>query len=144
MTRFVAAARSPLEEQGLDAVTMASVADRVGARPPSLDKHVRDRAALIAAVADEAALELGRVLDTAVRSGSGEDADGAADARVLRAALAFRAFAGRSPRSTSLAFAGLGEDLQPSVETAAVAARPLLEVWRSWRGRTGRWSRPGR
>jgi AcrR family transcriptional regulator len=124
----VAAARSLLEEQGLDAVTMANVADRVGVRPPSLYKHIRDRGALIAAVADEAALELGRVLEAAVRSAPGENADDAADARVLRAALAFRALAGRSPRSVSLVFAGLGGDLQPSVETAAIAARPLLEI----------------
>jgi AcrR family transcriptional regulator len=125
---IVAAARSLLEEQGLDAVTMASVAARVGVRPPSLYKHVRDRGALIAAVADEAALELGRALDAAVRSAPGENADGAAGARVIRAALAFRSLAGRSPRSVSLVFAGLGGDLQPSVETAAIAARPLLEV----------------
>ena len=146
---IVAAARSLLEEQGLDAVTMASVADRVGVRPPSLYKHVRDRAALIAAVADEAALELGRVLDAAVRSAPGEperprrDPDEAADARVLRAALAFRAFAGRSPRSVSLVFAGLGGDLQPSVETAAIAARPSSRSRRCWPGRTGRSSRRG-
>ncbi len=125
---IVAAARSLLEEQGLDAVTMANVAGRVGVRPPSLYRHVRDRGALIAAVADEAVLELGRVLEAAVGSAPGENADEAADARVLRAALAFRDFAGRSPRSMSLVFAGLGGDLQPSVETAAIAARPLLEV----------------
>ena len=108
---IVAAARSLLEEEGLHAVTMANVADRVGVRPPSLYKHVRDRAALIAAVADEAALELGAEVDTAVRGSPGESAE----ARVVSAAEAFRAFAGRSPRSVSLLFAGLGGDLQPSV-----------------------------
>jgi AcrR family transcriptional regulator len=121
---IIAAAGSLLEEQGLEAVTMANVADRVGVRPPSLYKHVRDRAALIAAVADEAAGDLGVVLEAAVRGVPGEGAD----ARVLRAAIAFRALAGRSPRSVSLVFAGLGGDLQPSVETAAIAARPLLDV----------------
>jgi AcrR family transcriptional regulator len=121
---IIAAARSLLEEQGLEAVTMANVAGRVGVRPPSLYKHVRDRGTLVAAVADEAALELGRVVDEAVRGGPTEGAD----ARILRAALAFRALAGRSPRSVSLVFAGLGGDLQPSVETAALAARPLLDV----------------
>jgi AcrR family transcriptional regulator len=121
---IVAAARSLLEEEGLDAVTMANVADRVGVRPPSLYKHVRDRGALIAAVADDAARELGLVMNEAVESVPGEGAS----ARLLRAALAFRALAGRSPRSVSLVFAGLGGSLQPSVEAAAIAARPLLEV----------------
>jgi AcrR family transcriptional regulator len=121
---IVLAARSLLEEEGLDAVTMANVADRVGVRPPSLYKHVRDRGALIAAVADDAARELGLVMNEAVESVPGEGAN----ARLLRAALAFRALAGRSPRSVSLVFAGLGGSLQPSVEAAAIAARPLLEV----------------
>ncbi|MCJ7709879.1 MAG: TetR/AcrR family transcriptional regulator [Chloroflexi bacterium] len=125
---IIAAARSLLEEEGLDAVTMASVADRVGVRPPSLYKHVRDRGALIAAVSDAAALELGLVLEAAVRSVPDEGTDDGAHARILRAALAFRALASRSPRSVSLVFAGLGGDLQPSVETAAIAARPLLEI----------------
>lgn len=121
---IVAAARLLLEEEGLEAVTMANVADRVGVRPPSLYKHVRDHGALIAAVADEAALELGLLMDEAVGGIAGEGAD----ARLLRAALAFRVHAGRSPRSVALVFAGLGGNLQPSVESAAIAARPLLEV----------------
>jgi AcrR family transcriptional regulator len=125
---IVAAARSLLEEEGIDAVTMANVADRVGVRPPSLYKHVRDRGALITAVADEAALELGLVLEIAVGSIADEDSDEGPAARALRAALAFRALADRSPRSVSLVFAGLGGGLQPSVEIAAIAARPLLEV----------------
>jgi AcrR family transcriptional regulator len=103
---------------------MANVADRVGVRPPSLYKHVRDRGALITAVADEAALELGMLMDEAVAGMAGVGAD----ARLLRAALAFRALADRSPRSVALVFAGLGGGLQPSVEIAAGAARPLLEV----------------
>ena len=121
---IIAAARSILEEEGLDAVTMANVANRVGVQPPSLYKHVRDRGALIAAVADQAARELGLLMNEAVESVLGEGAD----ARLLRAALAFRVHAGRSPRAVFLVFAGLGGNLQPSVEAAAMAARPLLEV----------------
>ncbi len=36
---IIAAARGLLEEGGLEAVSMASIAERVGIRPPSLYKH---------------------------------------------------------------------------------------------------------
>jgi AcrR family transcriptional regulator len=43
---IVAAARSLLEEEGPDALSMRRVADRIGIRAPSLYKHVPDKAAL--------------------------------------------------------------------------------------------------
>ena len=47
---ILAAGRAVLEDEGLDALTMASVAGRVGIRPPSLYKHVRDRSELVTLV----------------------------------------------------------------------------------------------
>jgi AcrR family transcriptional regulator len=121
---IVAAARDLLEEEGLDGVTMARVAERVGVRPPSLYTRVRDRGALLAAVADTAVAELGEALGSAERTAG----DGPAALRLEHAARAFRGYARQRPRSVALVFAGLGEGLQPSVAAAADAARPLLRL----------------
>ncbi|TDN93135.1 TetR/AcrR family transcriptional regulator [Microbacterium sp. BK668] len=48
---IVAAGRDLLEEAGAAGLTMQRVADRVGVRAPSLYKRVRDRDALVSAVA---------------------------------------------------------------------------------------------
>src|SRR3954452_4830455 len=50
--RIVAAGRDLLEAQGQQGLTMQAVAERVGVRAPSLYKHVGNRAALLAAVAE--------------------------------------------------------------------------------------------
>jgi AcrR family transcriptional regulator len=131
-TAIVEAARALLEEEGFDGVTMAAVAERVGVRPPSLYKHVRDRAALLDAIAQDAIEELGRVMEGALegRPGNapGESPGDAPGERLLRVGEAFRALARRSPRSVALIFAGLGAEFQPSVESAAAAARPLFSL----------------
>jgi len=120
--QIVAAARTLLEEEGLEAVTMAAVAARVGVRPPSLYKHMRDRGALLEAVAADAAGELGRVLAGA--------ADGESDpeARVAALANAYRAFAHRAPRAASILFTDLGPGMGAPLDVAAEAARPVVEA----------------
>jgi AcrR family transcriptional regulator len=47
---IVAAARELLEEQGVDALTMRRLAERLGIRAPSLYKHLPDKSALEVAV----------------------------------------------------------------------------------------------
>jgi AcrR family transcriptional regulator len=120
--QIVAAARTLLEEEGLEAMSMATVAARVGVRPPSLYKHVRDRGALLEAVAADAAGELGRVLAGA--------ADGEPDpeARVEALANAYRVFAHRAPRAASILFMDLGPGTGAPLEVAAEAARPVVEA----------------
>src|SRR4029077_4960690 len=70
----VAAARDLLEQGGLEAVTMQAVADAVGGRAPALSKRFDGRAALITAVADDAATELGVELIPALREADPRDA----------------------------------------------------------------------
>ncbi|MGH4033565.1 TetR/AcrR family transcriptional regulator [Actinomycetota bacterium Odt1-20B] len=52
LPHIVAAGRDLLEAGGQQGLTMQSVAERVGVRAPSLYKHVANRAALLAAVAE--------------------------------------------------------------------------------------------
>src|SRR5262245_2990214 len=93
----VAAGRTIIERQGVDALTMQAVADAVGVRAPSLYKRVAGRDALVQLIADQAALELAAQLDEAV-----EGVDAAADLRAL--AGAFRRFARRNPATYPLLF----------------------------------------
>lgn len=120
---IVAAAREILERDGLEAVTMASVAGAVGVRPASLYKHVRDREALLAAVGGEAARELAATLAAAAGS-PGDDPE----RRLGALADAYRAFATRSPRAAALLFADLGPGTGIPVELAAEAAGPVIDV----------------
>jgi AcrR family transcriptional regulator len=119
---IVRAARDLLEADGLDGVTMATVAARVGVRPPSLYKHVRDRAALLGAVADVAAAELEAVVRQA-------DPVTAAPADRLRAvATAYRRYAARSPRAAALLFEVAEPSAAPSAGATSAATRPLLAI----------------
>jgi AcrR family transcriptional regulator len=118
---IVAAARDMLEDGGLEAVSMAGVAVRVGVRPPSLYKHFRDRNELIGAIATDVALELGRTFEDAVARCGPSPAD-----RVRALASAYRGMALARPRATALLFAGISPDATPSAESQAAAARPIL------------------
>jgi AcrR family transcriptional regulator len=120
---IVAAARDLLEDGGLEAVSMAAVAERVGVRAPSLYKHFGDRSGLLAAVATDAALDLGRTLSGAVDR-SGADAN----ARLQALAWAYRSFALAKPRAAALIFAGVAPGATPTPESQTEAARPVLQV----------------
>lgn len=120
---IVAAARDLLEHGGLEAVTMASVASAVGVRSASLYKHVRDREALLVAVAVEASDELAGILEAA----AGEPGDDPAR-RLASLASAYRAFAARCPRAASMLFADLGPGTGLPVESSAATARPVIDV----------------
>ena len=120
---ILAAARLLLEEEGLDAVTMAAVAARVGVRAPSLYKHLRDRTELVSGVIAVAAAELTEELELALASAAADP-----PARVHAIASSYRAFARRSPRAAALMFADLGPGLPIPQAELARSARPVLEV----------------
>jgi AcrR family transcriptional regulator len=63
---IVAAARTLLESDGADALTMRALAERLGMRAPSLYKHFRDKAAVETAMIEEALAEVGAALHAAV------------------------------------------------------------------------------
>jgi len=119
----VAAARAILEVDGLDALTMASVAEAVGIRPPSLYKHIDGRAALLAAIATDASAELGEVV-----SAADPGAETPSIVRLAAVADAFRDYARRSPRAVAILFGDLGPGTRAPVDASAAAARPILEI----------------
>ena len=120
---IIAAARDLLEDGGLEAVSMAGVAELVGVRPPSLYKHFGDRGGLLAAVATDVALDLGRTMTEAVERSGADPA-----ARLHGLAAAYRSFALTTPRAAALLFAGVAPDIVPTPESQVEAARPVLEV----------------
>jgi AcrR family transcriptional regulator len=124
---IVAAARALLEDEGLDAVTMQRVAERVGVRGPSLYKHVTDRAALVRAVGDAVTADLGRTIVESMASG-----DPSRDLRSM--ATAYRAFVHANPAGYRLLFAGLGADLRADPVASAEVGRPVVEATGRLRG----------
>jgi AcrR family transcriptional regulator len=118
---ILAAARAILEEDGLDAVVMSRVAERVGVRGPSLYKHVANRAALIRGVADAVTADLGSVL---ARSVSTEDPR----RDLIAAVLAYRAFVQANPNGYGLLFAHLAPELQPEPTNLADIGLPLVDA----------------
>ncbi len=118
---IVAAGRAVLAEAGLDGLTMAEVAVRVGVRAPSLYKRVRSRSDLVRLVVEDVLAGLGADLDAAAGS-----SDPAADLVALARAL--REFARRNPYGYSLVFQPLPDGVTPDPELVAAAAAPVLRV----------------
>lgn len=122
---IVAAGRAILEESGPASLTMQAVATRVGVRAPSLYKRVRDRDALLTAVAEAAIDELGsRLADSA--SGTGTDTDTDTDnsgTDLTSLAEVYRAFAHEHPESFRLMFTA-----SAPVDALHRASEPVLRA----------------
>lgn len=116
---IVTAARSILETDGLEAVSMQAVADRVGVRAPSLYKHVADRSALIRAVTDAVAADLAAALRVPRPSGDPRD-----DLRSI--ARRYRTFVRANPAGYGLLFRPLGRDELPDDATLAALGEPII------------------
>lgn len=91
LEQIIAAGREILDATGPASVTMQAVATRVGVRAPSLYKRVRDREALLSAIAESIIDELTARLD-------------AADADLTDIAGAYRSFAQQQPEAFRLMF----------------------------------------
>lgn len=119
----MAAGRQLLEEEGLEALTMRRLAERVGIRAPSLYKHLPDKAALEAAIIATGFEEAAAAFEQAVDSAG----EGAGDALVALAA-AYRRFALEHPHLYRLMNNGPlpRAHLPPGLEGRTAA--PLLRV----------------
>lgn len=116
-----------LETEGLGAVTMAAVAARVGVRPPSLYKRVRNRGALIRLIAESVAADLGESLENA--DPGGPSAPGA-EPRVRLSSIVreLRSFACERPAAYRLIFTPLGTGDEVSPEVLESASVPLFDI----------------
>ncbi|MCR2784345.1 MULTISPECIES: TetR-like C-terminal domain-containing protein [unclassified Microbacterium] len=122
---IVAAGRAILASDGLAALTMQAVADRVGVRAPSLYKRVRSRDQLLRLIATAAAHELGDRLDAIVaRRTGGPDAR----AQLTELAHEVRSFAHARPEEYRLVFAPTSEATRPDPEALTHAVAPLLHI----------------
>jgi len=113
----VSEAAAVADEVGLDRLTLAAVASRLGVRLPSLYKHVSGLDALRVAIAAAACRELTAALTAACLGLSGDDA-------LLAMAHAYRDYAGRRPG----AYAATLRAPEPGDGEHVAAARQLLGV----------------
>ncbi len=116
---IIAAGRELVERDGIDGLTMAAVAVRVGVRPPSLYKRVRDRGELISLVVGAS------IDDLTARMEAQQQAD--PRARLIALADVMRAFAHEQPVGYALVF---GAHRAPPPETDAIrrSVTPLLDA----------------
>lgn len=122
---IVSAGSRILDDAGLPGLTMQAVAARVGVRPPSLYKRVRDRDELLRLIADDTARELGARLDAATTA-AGPSA--AASERLVHLAHALRAFAHASPERYRLLFTPPTAAHRPDPDAQARSVRALLDT----------------
>jgi AcrR family transcriptional regulator len=118
--QIVAAARELLEDEGLEALSMRRVAERIGIRAPSLYKHFPDKQALENALISDGFVELAEASEPALAAGD----------QVGALAAAYRGFARDHPHVYRLMTERPldREGLVPGVEDRAAA--PIIEAVR--------------
>ncbi|MET0930144.1 MAG: TetR-like C-terminal domain-containing protein [Aeromicrobium sp.] len=119
---IVAAGQQILEADGLAAVTMAAVAARVGVRPPSLYKRVRNREELIGLIGEASVAELGARL--------AEADPGGGDPRVRLDSLfsALRTYARSRSAAYRLVFTPLTEGVELPRDLLQETSAPLFAI----------------
>lgn len=118
---IVATARSIVESEGVELLTMKALADKLGVRSPSLYKRLRDRQDVIRLVAEDGVAQLTAELDAAgAASVSGSD-------RLRSMARSVRDFALAHPRVYALIF---DPRISGEIEREGLrdAVQPVLEV----------------
>lgn len=145
LTEIIAAGRSILEESGPSGITMQAIAAHCGVRAPSLYKRIRDRDALLSAVAAAVVDDLATQLESTARLHCADETHGSTgevirtmqghqeqghqeqgyreqSQRELEAlAHTYRAFAHEQPEGFRLMFTA-----SPPLDALEQAARPVL------------------
>jgi AcrR family transcriptional regulator len=110
-------ARTIIETEGLDALSLAHLASALGVKAPSLYRHFESKSALLRAVINLTVREMASAMSEA----RGETAYD----QLTAIAHAYRTFAHRWPLTYSLTFANLSEDLRPDEAELEGIALPL-------------------
>lgn len=119
----VAAAAEMADQVGIEAVSLAAVADRLGVSPPALYKHVESLADLRHRIAALAMTEFGEALRDALQGRSGADAL-AAMFTTLRTYIATHA--GRYAATTGAQFRGEDDPLFVAATRVIYSIRSVL------------------
>ncbi|MEA2131659.1 MAG: hypothetical protein QOJ85_4550 [Solirubrobacteraceae bacterium] len=117
--QIVAAARQLVEEEGLEALSMRRLADRLGIRAPSIYKHLPDKAALEAALISATFDEQAALFEAALV--------GAADP-LAALAMAYREFARQHPQLYRLMTERRLDRERLSAGVEERAARPIIQA----------------
>ena len=123
--RVVDAAARIADAEGLDAVTLARVADGLGVRPPSLYNHVDGHGGLLRALAIRGVRELTAALRDAAVGRSGADA-------LTATARAYRAYAHAHPGLYAASVAAPAPDDPEHQAAARETVDVVFAVLRGW------------
>ncbi|RUR83359.1 TetR/AcrR family transcriptional regulator [Chlorogloeopsis fritschii PCC 9212] len=127
-SEIIRTAQHLLETQGLENLSMQTLATALGVRAPSLYKHVKNKSQLVRAVLEHLLAELGETLANAAQ-GNNPSAD-------LRAmAIAYRKFAHDHSTLYPLLYSNLSSEMQPDIGVSAAAVAPLLKTVEQWMGK---------
>ncbi|HWF52803.1 MAG TPA: WHG domain-containing protein [Solirubrobacteraceae bacterium] len=123
--RVVDAAVAIADRDGLDAVTLARVADSLGVRPPSLYHHVSGHDGLMRAIALRGLDELTVALQAAALGRAGTEALGAT-------AHAYRDYAHAHPGAYAATLRGAPAGDGEYEEAGAAAVQVMAAILRAW------------
>ena len=123
--RVIEGAATLVDEHGIDALTLATLATRLDVRAPSLYKHVASLEALRQSVAVRAKTAFGEALDAAAGEQSGARA-------VREIARAYREWALRHPGRYSLTLRAAYPNDADDVTASTLAVRVMLRVTEPW------------
>jgi len=123
--RVTEEAAALVDEQGIDALTLATLAARLDVRAPSLYKHVASLEALRQSVAVRAKTEFGHTLEAAAGELVG-------DAAVHAIAHGYREWARRHPGRYSLTLRAAYPNDPDDVSASSHAVRVMLRAVEPW------------
>jgi AcrR family transcriptional regulator len=123
--RVIDAAVSIADRDGLDAVTLARVADSLGVRPPSLYHHVDGRDGLLRAIALRAVGELTARLQAAALGRAGPEA-------LAAAAHAYRDYAHAHPGRYAATLRAAAPDDAEHDRAGLAAVQVITAILRAW------------